>query len=80
MLMPDQVTELMKLDKDSVMHAKKQREYQDDMEMRMATHLNEDTSKISTIEAQSYLLEYDSTFDDFNEVSQHLLIPTRSFT
>eukprot|EP01046_Picozoa_sp_COSAG06_P084236 COSAG06_NODE_31064_length_527_cov_1.320093_1_plen_175_part_11 len=59
----------MKLDKDSVMHAKKQREYQDEMEMRMATHLNEDTSTISPIEAQSYLLEYDSTFDDFNEMA-----------
>eukprot|EP01043_Picozoa_sp_COSAG02_P105269 COSAG02_NODE_41270_length_396_cov_0.872054_1_plen_88_part_10 len=68
-MMPDQMQNLLHLDDDSVAHAKKEREFREEMALRMANHLNADTSKATDIEKQSYSLEYDSTFDDFNEMA-----------
>eukprot|EP01043_Picozoa_sp_COSAG02_P039593 COSAG02_NODE_3139_length_7297_cov_371.401223_3_plen_1215_part_00 len=69
MMMPDQVQNMLNLDDESVAHSKKEREFREEMALRMANHLNADTTEATEIEKQSYLLEYDSTFDDFNEMA-----------
>ena len=68
MMMPDQLQTMLHLDDESVAHAKKQREFHEEMALRMADNLNADNSTASDVEKQSYLLQYDSTFDDFNEM------------
>ena len=59
--------EMMGMDADSIAHDKAMRKKQEEMEMRLAAAVSDDSH--SAAERESYLLEYESTFDDFNEMA-----------
>lgn len=70
-LLPEETKELLNQDEDHLAHEKKRRERELERDARMAAAAagNLDISKLGQVEAESYLLDYSSTFDDFNEMA-----------
>jgi len=63
MVMNSEAKEMMGLDKDSLAHEKAQAKKEEEMRMRLAAAVSDDSH--SAVERESYLLPYTSTFDDF---------------
>jgi hypothetical protein len=59
--------EMMGLDKDSLAHERAQQKKRQEIEMRFAAAVADDSQ--SAVERESFLMPYDSTFDDFNEMA-----------
>lgn len=65
--MDEETKEMMGLDKDSMAHERTRLKKEEELQMRLAAAVSDDSQ--SAVERESYLTPYDSTFDDFNEMA-----------
>ena len=65
--MDAETKEMIGLDKDSIAHHQAQEKKRKEIEMRYAAAVVDDSH--SAVERESFLMSYDSTFDDFNEMA-----------
>ena len=65
--MDAETREMMGLDMHSIAHAKARQRKEQEIEMRLAAAVADDSQ--SAVERESFLIPYESTFDDFNEMA-----------